>query len=255
VRCISPGVIFTLHCILFTPFLGALYFHLRNNHHYLKPLRILKELLCFVGTILPFLAVYYAIVLFRLMRLIPAYALYPPDAKDTALSNPSWPLLAGIFTIVLTVAAGAYAGCRFLNRKMPRPDFFISKTILLALFAGVIATALIYNSYWAVLFLLLPAWVWSLAGISAGQGSSIANRLWIIAAGIPCYALLLYYSKALDVGWKALWYCVLSLSTGLFTLEGYILASATIALGIRLLSISGAGDHMLSVHTKGHEGG
>jgi hypothetical protein len=236
-RYLSPGTISILLWLSFAPIIAALYFHLRNNHRYLTFKRIIRELSAFVGTILPFVATYYAIVLFRLMHLIPAYSFYPPNSGDALLSNPQWRLLAGLLAIVMSVGGGCYASFRFSAGKLARPDFYVSKTILLAIFVCAIAAALRYNSYWAVLFLLLPAWIWSLVGMGEGYGGSSANRIWIIAAGIPYYTVLVFYSSSLKLGGKALWYNVLSLSTGMFTLEGFLLAAATIAIGIRLLAI------------------
>ena len=234
---LSPSAIFILLWLSFVPMLATLYFHFLNNHRYLALKRILRELIGLFLTVLPFAALYYAIVLFRLVRLIRVYSYYPPNPTGAVLTNLSWLLLCALFTVGLIVGGTCYALFRFAAGKLAQADFYVSKTILLTVFACVIAAALVYNPYWAVLFLLLPAWIWGLVGMGKGYGGSAANALWIIAAGIPYYAVLVYYSSSLKLGGKAVWYNILCLSTGMFTLEGFLLAAATIAIGIRLLSI------------------
>jgi hypothetical protein len=234
---LSPGTVSSLLWLSFIPTLAALYFHIRNYHRLLTFKRILRDLFGFVGVVLPFVAIYYLIVLFRLTRLISAYSLYPPDPRFIALSNRAWLLLAILFVMALIVGGICYALFRFAAGKIAQADFYASKIVLLAMLVCIIAAALRYNSYWAVLFLLFPAWIWSLVGIGKGHGGSWANRFWIVAAGIPYYAIAAFYISSLQLGWKALWYNVLSLSTGIFTLEGFLIATATIAVGLRLLAI------------------
>jgi hypothetical protein len=236
-RFLSPTAISILLWLSFVPILATLYFHLRNNLRYLKVKRIFRELIGFVLTILPLLALYYTIVAFRLVRLIRAYSYYPPNPSGAVLTNLSWLLLCTLFIVGLIVSGIGYGLFRITARKLAQPDFYVSKTILLAIFVCVISAALHYNPYWAVLFLLLPAWIWSLVGMGKGYGGSSANALWIIAAGIPYYAVIAFYSSSLNLGWKAIWYNVLCLSTGMLTLEGFLLSAATLAIGIRLLAI------------------
>jgi hypothetical protein len=235
-RYLSPSAISILLWLSFFPILATLCFHLRNNYRYLAPKRILRELIGFLLTVLPFLALYYTIILFRLVRLIRIYSFYPPNPSGAVLSNLAWILLCTLFIVGLIVSGICYALFRFTAVKLAQPDFYVSKTILLVVFVCVLAGALFYNPYWAVLFLLLPAWLWSLVGMGKGYGGSTANALWIIAAGVPYYAVLAFYSSSLKLGGKAIWYNVLCLSTGMFTLDGFLLSAATIAIGIRLLT-------------------
>ncbi len=234
---LSPRSMSILHYLSFVPLVAVCLFHLYNNRKYLSGQRALRELLAFVGTILPLLAVYYCIVLLRLLRVIPAFSLYPATLKDPTLEHPSWGVLGGLAACVLVVGAACFFLLRFGCGKMARPDFHASKTILLILLVGTAITALLHNAYWAVTFLMLPAWIWMLVGFSAGAGGRAANRIWIVAAGLPCYAVEILYAGQLGLGWKLVWYEILALSTGLFTFSGFLLASLSIALGLRLLMI------------------
>jgi hypothetical protein len=236
-RYLPPSAISALLWLSFAPILATLYFHLRNNRRYLSFKRILRELSGFLLTILPFVALYYTIIFFRLVRLIRAYSFYPPNPSGAVLSNLAWLLLGALLAAVLIASGICYALFRFGAGKLAQPDFYVSKTVLLTIFVCIIAVALFYNPYWTLLFLLLPAWIWSLVGMGKGYGAGTANALWIITAGLPYYAVLVFYSSRLELGGKAVWYNVLCLSTGMFTLEGFLLSAAAIAVGIRLLAI------------------
>jgi hypothetical protein len=211
-----------------------------NHRKYLSPGRFLRELLSFGGAILPFLAVYYAIALLSLpsaIRAIPGYSAYPATPKDPVLENPSWKVLGDLFAVALVVAVICFFTVKFLCRKISRPDFHVSKLVLMSCLAVVSVLGLIYNSYWAVTFLALPAWVWMLIPVSRGAGGRAANRIWIVAAGIPCVRAPALNTAGVGSGSKLLWYGVLALSTRTFTPTAFLLATAFISVGIRFLAI------------------
>jgi len=208
-----------------------------NHGKYLSAERVGREGLEYLSLTLPFLLAYGSIFTFRRPGWLPRYTLYPATPKDPVLENPSWGVLAGILALGIFAAVVLYFLKRFLIRKLAKPDYYVSKTILIAIFVVVIALGLQYNSYWAVSFLALPAWIWGLTGIGRGPGGRAANRIWIIAAGIPYFMLLIFYAGRLGLGWKIIWYQTLALASGMFQREGVLLAIATISLGLRFFLI------------------
>ncbi|HYK88483.1 MAG TPA: M28 family peptidase, partial [Acidobacteriota bacterium] len=226
-----------LHYLTFLPLPAVLLFYLLNHKRYLRVQRVLRELFAFAGTLIPFLSIYYCIVLLKLLRVTPAYSLYPATLKDPVLEHPSKLELTVLASAAVVVAVACFFILRLISRKMARPDFHISKLILLAILSGVVLIALLHNGYWAVTFLALPVWIWMLISFSPGAGGRAANRLCIMAAGVPCYVIEWLYATRLGLGWKLAWYEILALSTGLFTFSGFLLASAAISLGVRFFVI------------------
>ncbi len=226
-----------LHLLTFVPLAVALAFYGRNYGRHVTFRAVQREGLTSVATLLPFLLFYWAILLSRGLRLLPRYAVYPATPKDPLLDHPHWGVLAGIAALAAAAAVVLYFGVRYVNRSLPRPDFHLSKLILLAFLLAVSAGALVYNSYWAVSFVALPAWFWAIAGPADSTGGRAANRLWIAAAGIVYYLASAAYAARLGLGWKLLWYEVLALSTGMFHFTGYLLAALVCALGLRFIAI------------------
>jgi hypothetical protein len=234
---LKPSAVSALQAISFLPLAFVFYFYFRNYHGRLNSLGIGRELLVCLGTVLPLLAISFFIGLAGALRQIPAYTLYPAAAKDSVLLNPPWNVLGIILGASLFLAAFFYIIGRYSVRELPKPDFYVSKLVLLALLLITAALALLRNSYWATAFLLLPAWIWALVGWSGTQSGRIRNVIWIIFAGIPYYAALWIYSARLDLGWDFIWYQVLALNSGLFSASGFMLSAVIFALGIRFLVI------------------
>jgi hypothetical protein len=97
--------------------------------------------------------------------------------------------------------------------------------------------AYLKNSYWATAFLLLPAWIWALVGHAYTRTEQVRNGLLILAAGIPYYAALAFYSGRLELGWNFIWYQVLAFSSGLFATSSCFMGIAAVVIGIRFLVI------------------
>lgn len=232
---LKPTVTSLLHAISFLPLVIILYFHLRNYHKRMNPLGIGREFLVCLGTVLPFLAIYFFIRLASALRQLPFYSLYPATAKDPVLLNPPWNVLGIILGAALILGIFFYIIGKYSIRELPKPDFYVSKLVLLVLLLITIALALLRNSYWATAFLLLPAWIWALVGCGRTQTERIRNGIWILFAGIPYYAALWIYSSRLDMGWSFIWYQVLALNSGLFAAPSFILGTVAVVLGIRFL--------------------
>jgi len=234
---LGSNAISALHILAFIPLPVVFYFHLRNYGGRLNRIRIGRELLAFLATTMPFVAIYFSISLTRGLRLLPIYDLYPATPKDPVLENPSWGLLGAIFGTAFVIAIVCYAIGKLTIRNLPKPDYYVSKLVLLGLMLIFVSAALLYNSYWATTFLLLPAWIWAL--IAGGQmpGKRATNGIAILAAGIPYCVVLWMYASKLDLSWNFVWYQVLALNTGLFTGAGYFLGVAAISIGIRFLAI------------------
>ena len=226
-----------LHIFAFLPLAVIFWFNAKNHHGTLSAIGIRRELLVSFGTALPFWAFLVSISLVRALRLLPTYSLYPATAKDPVLLNIPWSILGSILGTAFFVAVVCSLIGLFSVRSLPKPDFHASRVVLMGLLLGIAALALAYNTYWAVVFLLLPAWVWGLVSCGKTWSKRIRNGIWIIAAGIPFYAATWIYCARLGLGWNFLWYLVLALGSGLFTSSGYYLGIAGITLGLRFLAI------------------
>ncbi len=234
---LSGGVVGFLHLLAFVP-LGVALACCALNHGRHVTLRVVqREVLTTFATLLPFLLFYWTILASRGLRLLPRYALYPAAPKDPILEHPHWGVLAGGVALAAAAAVALYFGLRYLTRSLPRPDFHLAKLILLALFLVVCLGALSYNAYWAASFVLLPAWFWAITGPGDSPGGRAANRIWIASAGIVYYLVSVDYAVRFGLGWKLVWYEVLALSTGMFSLTGYLLGALVCTLGIRFIVI------------------
>jgi hypothetical protein len=235
-RFVGSGPMLCLQILSFIPLVLVLVFYLQNHAAKVSLVGAGREFLAFLGTVLPFWAIFLLIGLTRALRLIPTYTLYPATLKDPVLSTPRWDALAGIAVTALFVAIVLYLIARFSFRNLPKPEFHVSKIILLALLSAGVVLALFYNPYWASLFFVLPAWIWSLAG-NGKLGGHPLERMLIVAAGIPYFALLWIYASKMYLGWNFIWYQTIALSNGFFTGPAYFLATAIIAIGIRFFVI------------------
>jgi hypothetical protein len=235
---IKSSAISTLQIASFLPLVLAFWFCLMNCRGQLSRVLLGREFLAFLGTVLPFWLIYFLIELASALRQIPAYTLYPATVKDPVFNTPPWGVLSAIFGTALFVAVVFYVIAKFSFRTLPKPVFEVSKLVLLALMLISIAFAVIYNSYWAVFFLTLPAWIWALVGGKLAGAPRMKNRILIFAAGITFYiALVMDASRWNLMSWNFIWYQVLALSNGLFTQAAYFLATSAIAIGIRFLAI------------------
>ncbi len=224
-----------LHILAFLPLAAAFGFCAKNHYPKLSAIGIRRELLITLGTALPFWGFLLSINLARALRLLPTYTLYPATAKDPVLFNIPWNVLGSILGAAFFVAVVCSLIGILSVRSLPKPDFCASKMVLLGLLIIIVALALIYNSYWAVVFLLLPAWIWPMVDRGRTPGERIRNALLIVAAGIPFCAAMWAFCSRFGLSWNLLWYQVLALASGLFTTAGYYLGIAGISIGVRFL--------------------
>ncbi len=236
-RYLPVSAVMVLHLVTFLPLVLGVYFLWRSSRAKLNPARVMRELLVLVGTLLPIASVYYAIVAVTRTGRIPVFSGYPPGPKDPMLENPVWAVIAGLGVVLLLVAIASFFGVRFLHRRLPAPGFSTSRLLTSTVLMAAIAVGIFYNSYWAVTFLTLPAWIWVLTD----RGRSVTHRLLkaalVIAAGLPWFALTVCYSRFLDVGWRIIWYEILALGTGLFSPTAYFLTGIVVAIGLRLVAL------------------
>jgi hypothetical protein len=238
---ISGYLVVFMQVLAFLPFVIIVAYHIANHRRYITLERIRREGTSFLGTILPLLIIFPAIRMMSFLRRLPGYSLYPATPKDPVLQHPAWGVVLGILITALAFAVGCWFLARFLNRKLSRADFYVSKSLLLVLLLIVIMMAFIYNSYWAVSFLLLPSLFWGMVGFSKGAGARAANRIIILAAGSLYVMVSCSFASRLGLGWKLFWYEMLALSSGMFNWQAFLLASATVALGLRFLMIQSHG--------------
>jgi len=234
---LGPKVILFLHSIVFLPLPICLFFYFRKHYSSMKLAGVGREILAYTATLLPLIIIYLLIGLFRTLRMLPMYALYPATAKDFLLEDPSWGILGGIFGTAFIIAALCVLFYMFGFRSYPKQVFNISKPVLLCLLLVTAILALLYNSYWAVTFLSLPCWIWGLVGHSRHSNKRIFHWIWILAAGLPCFAVLWLLAPRFGISLNLIWYQILALSTGLFSAPGYFLGAAATAIGIRFMVI------------------
>lgn len=237
-RFLNMPMVRLLHVLLFLP-LGVvcfLFLKLRPDLH-----RMGRELLAFSVTFVPFWVLYLSIRLAHALRLFPLYDLYPAAAKDPLILNPPWKLLGGIFGATLFIAVAAYIICKYALRDWPKPDYAAAKTMLLGLTCILAALALVYNSFWAVLFLAVPAWIWPMINSAQTGRRKFRNACWLLVPAIPCLLAAGLMASQMGMHWNIGWYYVLAISTRLFSPAAYFLGAAAIALGIRFLAIQGHG--------------
>ncbi|MBN2318650.1 MAG: M28 family peptidase [Acidobacteria bacterium] len=230
---LGPNTIRVLHGVVILPLLFCLFYCIKNHHGRMNPAGILRELLAFIAASIPFLMIYFLIGLFRVLRMLPVYTLYPATAKDPVLDNPSLGVMGGIFGIAAIVAGLCILFYMFPFRNSPKQDFNISKPVLLCLTLITVILALFHNSYWAVTFLTLPCWIWGLAGPGRDWNKRLRHWIWFAAAGLPFLIVPWFLASSIGIDTSLIWYQVLALNTGLFSAPGYFLAAAAVALGIR----------------------
>ncbi len=234
---LGPKTIPVLHGMILFPLLLCLFYCFKNHSSRIKLQGIVREFLAFTATLFPFLMIYFLTGLFRLLRKLPVYELYPATAGDPVLKNPSWGILGGVLGAAVIVAGLCTLFYMFPFRSHPKPDFNVSKPILLCLMLITAVLALLYNSYWAVTFLALPCWIWGLVGPGSAWNKRLPNWIWIAAAGLPYFIVPWFLVSSVRIDTSLIWYQSLALSTGLFSAAGYFLATATVALGIRFCVI------------------
>jgi len=234
---LGPVAIRLLHIILFIPLPLCIFFHTKNHSHSIRIKGMGREFLACLATLFPLLIFYLLLGLFRILRLLPVYELYPATTKDPVLQNPAWGILAGILVTVVIVAGLCAWLYVFAFRKRPLQNYFTSKTALLYLMLITIVPALLYNSYWAVTFLTLPCWIWCLLPKGSNGKKRLLHWILILTTAIPCCVVLWLFASPLHLGLNFIWYYTLALNAGLFTAPGFILGSAATVLGIRFMII------------------
>lgn len=236
-RYLGMNALQALHILTFVPLLLAVFFYSQNHGRLKNRILIGRELLAFTVTFIPFGVLYLCIRLLHTLRKLPLYTLYPAVAQDPFIANPPWKLLGGIFGASLFVAIAAYIICKYALQGWPKPVSAVSKAALLYLLFITVALALFYNTFWALIFLTLPAWIWAFVVKAETFDKRIRNSILILAAVIPYFAVLWLFASQRGMGWNFLWYQVLAIATGLFSPTAYFLSAAMITIGIRFLAI------------------
>lgn len=236
-RYLRPAAIATVHAVSFLPLPVILWLCFRRSRRQLSAQGLGREILLFMGTVLPLWTVYALIWLARGVRLLPTSALYPAPLKDPIIENPQWGLAMGMLALALLVALLSFAVSRYSARDLPKPTFHDSRLALLGLLLINVIVALFYNHYWAVVFLLLPAWMWGLTDRGRSAGRRVGMCLLVLAAGLPYLVILFMYGSGMQLGWNFIWYQLLALGNGMFTRTGFFVATASVALGIRFMAI------------------
>jgi hypothetical protein len=227
-----------IQLLWFLPLCPFLWWQLAGARPKLDAAQVSRELWAVAATFLPFLVLFLGVRLTGALRLLPVYPLYPATARDPVLVHPDWRVLGAVFGAAALVALASWVVCRYALKEWPAPRYAASKAVLLALLVIVTALAFARNSHWAWIFLLLPAWLWTLIGRAPtmkGRALAIAG---ILAGALPSLLVLGRHASDLYLGWNYAWYHTLALHNGLFTPAGYFLGALAAALGIRFLAIA-----------------
>lgn len=233
---VSGWAMAILQYLAFLPFLVIAGFGWSDCRQSLSGEKIGREAVFFLAWLAPFALIYSLILFCRLMRWLPRSSLYPGPLKDPILENPAWGVVAGILGAAAVVAIGLHFLARYLTRGQSRA-FRASRMTLLMFLLILVVLASLYNSYWAVTFLTLPALIWG----AVGRGRSLAARaggaLAILAAGFVFYAVALLYAHSLNAGWNIVWYATLGLSNGMLPWQEFFLAASAVVIGLRFLAL------------------
>ncbi|MBN2336919.1 MAG: M28 family peptidase [Acidobacteria bacterium] len=224
----------------FLPLCPFLWWQLAGARPKLDAAQVSRELWAVAATFLPFLVLFLGVRLTGALRLLPVYPLYPATARDPVLVNPDWRVLGAIFGAAALIALTSWVVCRYGLKGWPEPRYAASKAVLLALLILVVALAFARNSHWAWLFLLLPAWLWTLIGRASSRKGRALAIAGILAGAVPSLLVLGRHASDLYLGWNYAWYHALALHNGLFTPAGYFLGALAVTLGIRFIVISPA---------------
>ncbi len=179
--------------------------------------------------------------------LMPWYELYPPPPRHPMLTDAHW---VPVLVVVAVIAAAAWLVWG-LKRSVPqtRPTLpagagtsgqgltgaGIASNLVWLLLVAVVA--FLDNPFGAVTFLLLPAFLWIWIEPAASLPRRTANAVLVGAGFLVLAALMVQYAKSLQIGGYILWYLFMSLAYGQFGLLQIVLALATVAIGIRLLTL------------------
>jgi hypothetical protein len=180
----------------------------------------------------------YSLILFcRLMRWLPQNSLVPGPLKDPMLGNPPWGILLSIVAFALAIGIGLHFLARYLSRGT-RQSFDVSRTLLMTMQLLVTLLAWNYDPYWALMYLSIPSVIWGMMVHGTRLGKRLGYALAIPAAGVAAVAAFFLAVRDLGEGtMNALYYAVLGLSNGLFSWQGYFLATTATALGLRYVLI------------------
>lgn len=235
-RIVPGGAVAAVQALVFLPLLATVVFRLRRSQ---ISRRILFREAVETGTslfiLLAALAVMRIVPRFGLM---PEYELYPATARHPLLTEVHW---AAVIVTVLGAAAAVWVFRTWTRMMWPRPrghsrDAGVTATLIWLLVLSVVA--LLFNPFAAVTFLMLPTvlWIWVvpaatrpgrlLAGVVVGAGFLVVIRLFQ------------QYGAYLQIGWYILWYVFMGITYGQFALAPIIFALATIAIGVRLLTVA-----------------
>lgn len=171
-----------------------------------------------------------------ILGLIRAYELYPPPPRHPELTDvPAAAIAAG----VLIAAAVVWLLWRWVREAAPAaagPGAPVAAALLWL--SVVAAVALADNPFGAVTFLLLPGLLWIWPHPTQSRVRRLGNGLLIALGFMPIVLLLVQYARVLQIGPYILWYLMMGIAYGQFSLLRILLALATVAIGLRLIVLT-----------------
>jgi hypothetical protein len=184
--------------------------------------------------VLPLLVGYGVLYLFKTLGQLHASESIPASSQYSSAVSVEWiPLSIAFLAAILTLVF-----VRFVRREREVPhagNLLATRTTGIICLALTAFCALLFNSYWAFTFLLMPALLWPLLpeGSRISRGPSETRGAWIIVpiSWLPIAAFCIIVAVRIGFDWNAPWYLLLISVSG-------IIHPVTVVLSIVLLGIS-----------------
>jgi Peptidase family M28 len=180
----------------------------------------------------PSLAAYVALHLLTSAGVLPRYQLYPATPRDPFLDIV--PLL--IVLPLLGAVAFSYLVLlmlRSLTRN--RPGTFYAAKRILCLWTFLFVIAAFYLDPFAMWFFVGPfAYAAILLQPPSNAPARVTNGVLLLAAAAPFVGLLAYFGHRIFLGWRILWYLLLQIAYGVWTVPAVMVAIAAVTIWVQM---------------------
>lgn len=231
---VNPIWLKLAHWICFLPLALAAFHAWHSTRVRLASVSAEPEWFSVAASVLPLWVGYGVLYLFKTLGQMHPIESIPAPGQYASLVSVEWiPLSIAFLAAILT-----FVFVRFVRREREVPhvgNLLATRTTGIICLALTAFCALVFNSYWAFTFLLMPALLWPLLpeGSRVARGSSETRGSWIIVpiSWLPIAAFFIIAIGEVGFGWNAPWYLLLISISG-------IIHPVAVVLSIVLLGIS-----------------